>query len=105
MNIGRAIKLCRTKQGASQGAVARQARCSVSYLSMLENNRRDPTLSTLTRVAQALQVPVGLLFFLASEPEDLEPMDEKTVGTLMQSVLASLAKPSNAITQSGDQYG
>ncbi|WP_435307225.1 helix-turn-helix domain-containing protein [Pseudoxanthomonas sp. LjRoot125] len=105
MNVGRAIRLCRTKRGASQGAVARQASCSVSYLSMLENNKRDPTLSTLIRVAQALQVPVGLLFFLASEQEDLGPIDEKTAGKLMQSVLASLAKPTNATTQPGEQHG
>ena len=105
MNIGQAIRLCRTKQGASQGAVASQAGCSVSYLSMLENNKRDPTLSTLTKGAQALQVPVGLLFFLASEQEDLGPMDEKTVGMLMQSALASLAKPNNATMQSGEKHG
>ncbi|RPE82071.1 helix-turn-helix domain-containing protein [Vulcaniibacterium tengchongense] len=105
MNIGRAIRLCRTKREASQGAVARQASCSVSYLSMLENNKRDPTLSTLIRVAQALQVPVGLLFFLASEQEDLGPIDEKTAGDLMQSILASLAKPTNATAQTGEQHG
>ena len=102
MNVGRAIRLCRTKRGASQSAVARRASCSVSYLSMLENNKRDPTLSTLTKVAQALQMPVGLLFFLASEQDDLGPIDEKTSGKLMQSALASLAMPT---TQSGERNG
>lgn len=29
----------------------------------------------------------------------------KTAGKLMQSVLASLAKPTNATTQSGEQHG
>lgn len=72
---------------------------------MLENNKRDPTLSTLAKVAQALQIPVGLLFFLASEQEDLGPIDEKTAGKVMQTALASLAKPTNAIAQSSKQYG
>lgn len=72
---------------------------------MLENNKRDPTLSTLTKVAQALEIPVGLLFFLASDQEDLGPIDEKTAGKLMQSVHASLAKPTNGTTQSGEQHG
>lgn len=72
---------------------------------MLENNKRDPTLSTLTNVAQALQIPVGLLFFLASEQEDLGPIDEKTAGKLMQSIDASLAKPTNANAQLGEQHG
>jgi transcriptional regulator with XRE-family HTH domain len=66
VNVGQAIRLCRTQWGASQSEVARGADCSVSYLSMLENNKRDPTLSTLAKIAHALQVPVGLLFFLAS---------------------------------------
>lgn len=105
MNVGRAIRLCRVQRGASQGSVARQASCSVSYLSMLENNKRDPTLSTLAKVAHALQIPVGLLFFLASEQGDLGAIDEKTAGKLMQSVLASLSKPTNATTQLGEQDG
>ncbi len=95
MNVGHAIRMCRTRRGASQSVVAHRANCSVSYLSMLENNKRDPTLSTLTKIAQALHVPVGLLFFLASEQEDLGPMDEKSTGKLMQSALASLAKPAS----------
>lgn len=105
MNVGQAIRLCRTRRGASQGAVARQASCSVSYLSMLENNRRDPTLSTLTRVAHALQIPVGLLFFLASEQEDLGPIDGETAAKLMQCVDASLSRAANATAQSGEQHG
>lgn len=105
MNVGQAIRLCRTQREASQGAVARRANCSVSYLSMLENNKRDPTLSTLIKIAEALQVPVGLLFFLASEQDDLGPIDEKTTGKLMRSALASLAKPTSATTLMGDRHG
>ena len=67
MNIGQAIKMCRTRRGVSQTDLALRADCSVSYLSMLENNKRDPTLSTLTKIAQALNIPIGILFFLASE--------------------------------------
>lgn len=60
---------------------------------MLENNQRDPTHSTLSRVAQALQIPVGLLFISASEKEDLGPIDEKTAGKMVQCLHASLTKP------------
>jgi hypothetical protein len=72
---------------------------------MLENNKRDPTLSTIARVARALQIPIGLLFFLASEQEDLGQIDEKAAGKLMQSVLASLTTATNATTQSGERHG
>ncbi|MBN0726767.1 helix-turn-helix transcriptional regulator, partial [Pseudomonas aeruginosa] len=53
MNVGQAIRLCRTQRGVSQSTIANRANCSVSYLSMLENNKRDPTLSTVTRIAEA----------------------------------------------------
>lgn len=105
MNVGRAIRMCRRRRGASQSDVAHRASCSVSYLSMLENNKRDPTLSTLTNIAQALHVPVGLLFVLASEQEDLGPIDENITDKLMQSALASLAKPANITTQMGERNG
>lgn len=92
MNVGQAIRLCRTQRGASQSAIALRANCSVSYLSMLENNKRDPTLSTVTRIAEALRVPVGLLFVLAAEHDDLGAMDERVADQLMQSALASLER-------------
>ena len=72
--------MCRNEHGVSQGDVACRANCSVSYLSMLENNKRDPTLSTITKIAQALQVPVGLLFLLASEKAELEEIEARLVG-------------------------
>lgn len=71
----------------------------------LENNKRDLTLSTRAKVAQALQIPISLLFFLASEQEDLRPIDEKTAGKLIQSVLTSKDKPTNATTQPGKYHG
>jgi transcriptional regulator with XRE-family HTH domain len=60
---------------------------------MLENNKRDPTLSTITRIAQALHVPIGVLFFLAVEQEELGQMDKRLTGEIMRSALASLMAP------------
>ena len=65
MDVGSAIRLCRKRRGVSQTDVATRAECSVSYLSMLENNKRDPTLSMVTKIAEALRVPVGVLFVMA----------------------------------------
>lgn len=76
MNIGQAIKLCRTRRGISQTDLARKAECSVSYLSMLENNKRDPTLSTINSIASALNIPVSIIFFIAAEAGDLNGIDK-----------------------------
>lgn len=76
--------------------VADRAQCSVSYLSMLENNKRDPTLSTVARIAQALHVPVGVLFVLAAEQGELGHLDGRLASELEQSALASLRSPLEA---------
>ena len=90
MNVGHAIRTCRIQRGVSQTDVALKASCSVSYLSMLENNKRDPTLSTLTKIAHALHVPIGVFFVLAAEQDDLGSVDKKLAGKLAQSALAAL---------------
>jgi transcriptional regulator with XRE-family HTH domain len=72
---------------------------------MLENNKRDPTLSTVTNIAKALRVPIGLLFLLSSEQDDLGPMDEKITGRLMRSALASLVRPPRTATLRGHRHG
>ena len=105
MNVGQAIRLCRIRRGASQSVIANRANCSVSYLSMLENNKRDPTLSTVTKIAEALHVPVGLLFVLAAEQNELGAIDEHVADQLMQSVLASLGTSANMTGQVGGHYG
>jgi transcriptional regulator with XRE-family HTH domain len=71
---------------------------------MLENNKRDPTLSTLTKIASALHVPIGVLFVLASEREDLGDVDKKLTSAIAQSALASLGK-SPEPTHAGGHHG
>ena len=60
---------------------------------MLENNKRDPTLSTLAKIAQALRVPVGILFFLAAEGNELTGMDKALQGDLARTALELLNEP------------
>lgn len=93
MNLGQALKLCRTQRGISQTDLAHQAECSVSYLSLLENNKRDPTLSTITRIAHALHVPVGILFFLGAADGDLDGIDRTLQGELARTALELLNEP------------
>jgi transcriptional regulator with XRE-family HTH domain len=93
MNLGRTIRMCRTQRGLSQAELADRADCSVSYLSVLENNKRDPTLSMLTKIANALNMPIGLLFFLASEKDELQGIDKEFAGELARTALELLNEP------------
>ena len=72
MNLGRAIALCRKQRDMNQVELAERAGVSVSYISLLEQNKRkDPTLSTIQKVSEALSVPSSILFFLAADQTEL----------------------------------
>lgn len=92
MDLGAAIKLCRSRRGFSQAELAKRADCSVSYLSMLENGQRDPAMSMVTNIAKALRIPVQILFFLAADREDLAGMDKELSGQLARMALELLSE-------------
>lgn len=78
MNIGKALKLCRSAKDLSLEEVAERAQISVSYLSRIENQQREPNLALVTKIGAALEIPVAVLVFLASDSEELIGLDEET---------------------------
>jgi transcriptional regulator with XRE-family HTH domain len=60
--VGRRVRELRTGRGLSARVVAARAGITPAYLSRLENDKVSPTISTLTRVLQAIGVPVSQLF-------------------------------------------
>lgn len=93
MNLGGAIQMCRTRRQLSQAELAKLAGCSVSYLSMLENSKRDPTLSTVEKIAAGLRVPVEILFFLGADRGELSGIDQELAGRLAMTALDLLNDP------------
>jgi transcriptional regulator with XRE-family HTH domain len=60
MTLGNALKLIRTARGVKQRELAEQVGVSPNFLSMLEADRREPSLQLLRKLANKLQVPAGL---------------------------------------------
>jgi transcriptional regulator with XRE-family HTH domain len=60
--IGHRVRRLRADRGLSARVVAARAGITPAYLSRLENDKVSPTVSTLTRVLQAIGVSVGQLF-------------------------------------------
>lgn len=69
MKLGEAIKRLRSAAGWSQKDFAGQLDISPSYLSLIEANRREPTIPLLRRMAEEIGVPAVILFATALEPE------------------------------------
>lgn len=68
MTLGNSIKLIRTAREISQRDLARDLKISANYLSLIESDKREPSLSFLKKLAKALKVPVMLFFMWEGEP-------------------------------------
>ena len=74
MSLGKAIKFFRTQLGLNQSELAAKAGLTTSYVSLLERNKRDPVLSSIEALADALNVPLILLIFTASTEQENEKL-------------------------------
>jgi transcriptional regulator with XRE-family HTH domain len=54
--LGRNLKRIRTEKGISQVDIARSLGVSRGFVSNLENGKTNPTLATITKLAQAVEV-------------------------------------------------
>ena len=96
MNIGKAIKMCRHQRDLSQKELAARVGCSVSFLSLLENNERDPSLSTIQSIADGLKMPVSILFFLASDRTELKGFGKEMSSEMARAALELLSESAGA---------
>jgi transcriptional regulator with XRE-family HTH domain len=87
MNLGNAIKLCRTQKNMNQAELAELADISVSYLSLLERGKRDPNFSTVENIAMALNIPFSILMFLAAEKDELSGVNPELAEKLSYTAL------------------
>jgi len=64
--VGKCLNELRTKHGFSLRELADRSRLNVNTLSLIENGKSSPSVSTLQQLARALEVPITAFF--ASEP-------------------------------------
>jgi transcriptional regulator with XRE-family HTH domain len=65
MNYANAIKVLRAARGISQRQLAEMVGCHSSYMSLIETNDRAPSISILSKIALALDIPSYLISILA----------------------------------------
>lgn len=67
VTLGNAIKLIRTARALTQRALAKKLDVTANYLSLIESDKREPSLSFLKRLATELAVPVAMFFVFQEE--------------------------------------
>jgi transcriptional regulator with XRE-family HTH domain len=59
--LGENLKKIRTRKGVTQIEIAKKLAVNRSFISNIENGKTNPTLLTITNLANALDVPVNEL--------------------------------------------
>ncbi|HEX7568611.1 MAG TPA: cupin domain-containing protein [Anaerolineaceae bacterium] len=62
IDVGRRLRELRATRGLSLRVLAEQSGLNVNTLSLIENRRTSPSVSTLQQLAQSLQVPISAFF-------------------------------------------
>ena len=91
MNIGNIIQQERKRRKYSQSEFAAICKISVRYLSLIESGRMEPAIATLKVIAEKLQLPLPVLFFLSLDEKDI-PEDKKEIYNILKpSIEATLS--------------
>jgi hypothetical protein len=62
---------------------------------MMENNLRDPSMTAMQQLANAFDLPLNVLVFLASEPKELTGLSDELKEKLSRPALTLLGLPSS----------
>jgi transcriptional regulator with XRE-family HTH domain len=76
VTLGNAIKLIRTAKGVKQLTLAKELDVTPNYISLVEKDKREPSIGFLRKLAKELEVPVGL-FFLWQEDNNSKLKPER----------------------------
>jgi transcriptional regulator with XRE-family HTH domain len=87
MKTGQTIKILRTALGVSQGSLARRLGITPGYLSLVEQDKREPSLGFLRKIAVYFDVPAG---FFMLDTTGLQPANHehrRLIGEIRRAML------------------
>jgi transcriptional regulator with XRE-family HTH domain len=86
MDLGNIIKNIRKQKGQTQVEFALSCGITQTYLSQIENNLKEPNLSTLKSISESLNLPLPILFFLSMTEDDVQPNKRRAFQIVSPSV-------------------
>ena len=69
VDVGRRLRELRAEKSLSIRALAELSGLNVNTLSLIENNKTSPSVSTIQKVAEALQAPIAAFFEVEGEQQ------------------------------------
>jgi transcriptional regulator with XRE-family HTH domain len=77
MNYGKALRIARAIAGVKQNELARKAKVSHSYISLIEKGVRRPSAKAIAKMCRGLHIPEPLFAMLAAENADVKHIGNK----------------------------
>ena len=68
--LGKELRILRQRRGLTQERLASQALLHPTYISMLENGRKSPTVDVLERIARVLGIKISTIVASAERAGD-----------------------------------
>lgn len=90
VNIGEVIRSYHSERGLSQGDIERRTGLLRCYLSRVENGHTVPSLETLAKIAEAMEISLADFFPGTDTPQDRET--RKILGELTDEEIRFLAE-------------
>lgn len=82
MDYGKGLRIARALSGLQQQQLAERAEIDASYISLIEQGKRTPSIKFIHKLSRAIGIPPYLLTFLAMEKEDTEFLHEDELASM-----------------------
>jgi transcriptional regulator with XRE-family HTH domain len=92
VNVGSRLRELRAEYGFSIRGLAEKSGLNVNTLSLIENGKTSPSVSTLQQIAAALNIPIAAFFELNKPPQQIvyQQSGERPTVTFVCGTLADL---------------
>jgi transcriptional regulator with XRE-family HTH domain len=92
MTVGRTIKFLRVAAGLKQKSLADRLDVTPNYLSLVENDKREPSIAFLKSLADEMGIPLGLMFLeIEKDITELTP-EERAILIRIEELVFQLQK-------------
>lgn len=102
VNVGRNLRALRTERGLPIRVLAEQSGLNINTLSLIENGKSSPSVSTLQQLAAALDVPI-IAFFKTDRPPNRVAFQKAGCRPLAAFAYGSLEDLGDGLTLHGGQ--
>lgn len=71
MSLGNSIKTLRKNRGLKQFELSKKIGMDTPYLSLIENNKVEPSMKMLRKIASELETDVSVIFLMSIKRENV----------------------------------